>query len=370
MTYFVIAGEASGDLHASRLIEQIKESDTNARFEGMGGDKMQAAGCTLHQHYRNMAYMGIVAVLKHLPQVYTNLRIAKHSLSSSRPDVLILVDYPSFNLKVASYCRKHLPQTKIYYYIPPKIWAWKTWRVHKIARLCDEVWGIFPFEPEFYARFGYRCCYVGNPTYRALKEWCEQEDIRPFAEDERPNTIAILPGSRPSEISHCLPKMLTAARKVVAGQNETYKIVIAAAPGIDDTFYQPYIEGESLTRDTYSLVAHARAAIVNSGTATLETALLGCPQTAVYHIACSKYLMWLKPIIFKIPYFTLVNIIPGKQVIRELIAGEFTEQNISNELHRLISDREYRRQMIDEYQHIYALLSNTGEMTDLQKSIF
>lgn len=365
MTYFIIAGEASGDLHAAGLIEQLKAHTPDALFEGLGGDRMQATGCTLHLHYREMAFMGIVAVLRHLPQIRRNFRIAERALLACRPDALVLVDYPSFNLRIASYCRKHLPETKIYYYIPPKVWAWKTWRVHKIARLCDEVWGIFPFEPPFYARYGYRCTYVGNPTYREIRRWCTDHHIHPFDDDARTDTIAILPGSRPNEISRCLPKMLSATRKVVASTEKPYRIVVAAAPGVEDTFYAPYLRGETLTRDTYRLVASARTAVVNSGTATLEAALLGCPQTAVYHIACSKHLMWLKPLIFKIPYFTLVNIIPGKEVIRELIAADFTEQHICDELRRLLNDEAYRQQIIGDYRTIANLLSDS---TDLPNS--
>ena len=348
--YFLIAGEASGDLHAAALIEQIRKRDPEAQCSGLGGDKMVAAGCRLHQHIRHMAFMGFAAVLANLGNIRRNFRIAEQALLDERPDVLILIDYPSFNLRMATFCREHLPQTKIYYYIPPKVWAWKRRRIHAIARLCDEVLGIFPFEPAFYAKYGYRCRYVGNPT--------AEEMIRiNRSTQNNPNhpSIAILPGSRPSEISHCLTKMLEAARRY-----QDYEIVVCAAPGIEDAFYAPFLrEGERLTRDTYTAVQQAAAAVVNSGTATLETALLGCPQVAVYYLALSPLIAlirWAQPLVFSIPYFTLVNIIAGKEVIKECVANEFRTDKIADELGRLLRDEAYKKDMLASYEHIRSLL--------------
>lgn len=361
MRYFLIAGEASGDLHAAHLIEELRKRDSTASFIGLGGDKMREEGCEILVHYREMAYMGIVAVLLNLRKIRTNLHTAKTALLREKPDVLVLIDYPSFNLKIAAFCRKHLPDTKIVYYIPPKVWAWKTWRVHKIARLCDEVLGIFPFEPAFYARYGYRCRYVGNPTAEEIIQWKTQHADEPTRE----RIIAILPGSRKGEISKCLPTMLAAAKavadKLAALGGESYRIVVAGAPGIDDSFYAPYLRDTDicLTRDTYRLVSQAATAVVNSGTATLETALLGCPQVAVYHIACSKHLMWLKPLVFSIPYFTLVNLIAEKEVIKELVGGYFTQANIEQELTRLLTDTAYRLSMQTTYQVISRRLTTT-----------
>ena len=352
MKYFIIAGEASGDLHASNLMKALREKDARASFVGLGGDKMRTEGCHIHVDYRKMAYMGFVAVLQNLGTIKRNFQIAKQALKTEQPDILILIDYPSFNLKIAKYCKQHLPTTKVIYYIPPKICAWKEWRVHQIARYCDKILGIFPFEPAFYAKHGYTCCYVGNPTADTIRDWEDQYSSR---EEKRP-IIAIVPGSRASEISKCLPTMLAAAR-AEAGDN--YQIVVTAAPGIEDTFYTPYIQGETLTRDTYSLLKKARAAIVNSGTATLETALIGCPQAAVYHVTGSKYLEWLiKPILFKIKYFTLVNIIADKEIIQELVASRFTQENIQQELARLISDEKYRTRMLENYAEIKKTLGN------------
>ena len=347
-------------MHAARLIEELQGRDSAASFSGLGGDKMRDAGCKILVHYREMAYMGIVAVLQNLGKVRRNFRTAKAGLLREKPDVLVLIDYPSFNLKMAAFCRKHLPATKIYYYIPPKVWAWKTWRVHRIARLCDEVLGIFPFEPAFYERYGYHCRYVGNPTAEEIALWKTQHESIP-----RENLIAILPGSRKGEISKCLPTMLAAAKSVadrIAAQGgEPYRIEVAGAPGIDDSFYAPYLRGTNIrcTRDTYRLVSQAAAAVVNSGTATLETALLGCPQVAVYHIACSKHLMWLKPIIFSIPHFTLVNLIAEREVIKELVGGYFTQANIEQELTRLLTDTAYRSSMTEAYEDISRRLTTT-----------
>lgn len=361
MKYFILAGEASGDLHASNLIAALKELDPKAQFVGMGGDKMRDAGCQMLQDYRQMAYMGVIAVLGNLKKIKENFAIAQQGLLKEQPDVLVLIDYPSFNLKMAGFCRQQLPNTKIVYYIPPKIWAWKTFRVHKIARVCDLVLGIFPFEPAFYAKYGYNCTYVGNPTVESvklkvasLKQSSSSESLKWKGE----KIVALLPGSRKSEIKHCLPKMLKAVRIVKKNLGNQYRIVVTAAPGIDDAFYAPYLQGEELTRDTYALVSQSAAAVVNSGTATLETALLGCPQTAVYHIACSRWLGWLKPFIFKIPFFTLVNIIPQKEVIKELIAFNFTIENIVKELTRLLTDEAYKKNMLADYEHIQSVLGN------------
>ena len=354
MKYFIIAGEASGDLHASNLIKALRVKDPQAVFVGLGGDKMRAEGCDIRVDYRDMAYMGFVAVIANLHKVRRNLRIAQQSLLLEIPDTLILIDYPSFNLRIAKFCHKHLPNTRIVYYIPPKIWAWKEWRVHQIAQYSDQILGIFPFEPAFYAKHGYKCHYVGNPTADSIREFqLSTVDSQP---SDTP-CIAILPGSRPSEISHCLPVMLSAARKVVG---DRYQIIVGAAPGIDDAFYLPYLKNEVLTRNPYTILARAQAAVVNSGTATLETALIGCPQTAVYHVAGSKYLEWLlKPIMFKIRYFTLVNIIPNKEVIQELVGQRFTEENVVSELTRLLDDQPYRAQMLADYACIRTILGDT-----------
>lgn len=352
MKYFFLVGEPSGDMHAAAYIESLRAIDPQAQFVGTGGDLMQQAGLRLVLHYRDMAFMGVFAVLFHLPRIKKNFRIARQTLLDEKPDVLVLVDYPSFNLKMATFARKNLPEIKIIYYIPPKVWAWKTHRIHRIARLCDEVQGIFPFEPAFYAKFGYTCTYVGNPTAKEIAQWQQSHSsVIP----QRSSLIAVLPGSRRNEIRNCLPKMLAAVRN----ERPNMPVVIAAAPGIDDAFYQPYIaEDMTLTRDTWSLLSRAKVALVASGTATLEAALLGCPQVSVYRIITSRWLGWLRPFIFKIKYFTLVNIIAGKQVIYEAIGPKFSTTNIRRELHRLLTDEEYKKNMLAEYEHIRTLMQS------------
>jgi lipid-A-disaccharide synthase len=313
-----------------------------------------------------MAFMAFVAVIRHWREVRDNFRIAEESLLNDQPDALILIDYPSFNLRMAAFCRKHLPATKIYYYVPPKVWAWKRRRIHSIARLCDRVLGIFPFEPAFYARYGYTCDYVGNPTAEEiLQSYSPKGDptaTRSYSaavlqRSGLTSSLALLPGSRRSEISHCLGRMLEAARRFPG-----YAITVCAAPGIEDTFYTPYLrEGETLTRDTYGAVQKASAAIVNSGTATLETALLGCPQVAVYHLACSRLIgliRWAQPLLFSIKHFTLVNIIEGREVIKECIANDFTVDKVAAELDRLLHDEEYKKEMLASYGHLYSLLGD------------
>lgn len=349
-TFFLISGEASGDLHASRLIRALRSRESDARFVGFGGYRMQAEGCELIQHYREMSYMGFVDVALNAHKVCHNFALAKQSLLRIQPEHLILVDYPSFNLRIARFCRRHLPDTRITYYIPPKAWAWKQRRVHAIARLTHQVLGIFPFEEDFYSRYGYRCTYVGNPTVESVSSW--QQAHPNEAHVVRQPIIALLPGSRPSEIRHCLPVMLRAARRVANGR----RIVVTAAPGIEDSFYTPYLEDETLTRDTYALVSCASAAVVNSGTATLEAALLHCPQVAVYYVAGSSWLGWLRPIIFRTPWFTLPNIIARRTVIKELVGNQFREQTIAEELALLLHDEAYKRDMLVGYEHISCIL--------------
>lgn len=336
---------------------------------------MRAAGCHLYQDYRHMAFMGFIAVLRNLGRVRRNFHIAHRALLAERPDVLVLVDYPSFNLKIAAFCRRHLPDTRIIYYIPPKVWAWKKWRIHRIAQLCDAVLGIFPFEPSFYAQYGYTCTYVGNPTVDALATWQQQHSLAPSASPA--DTIAILPGSRPAEISHCIERMLLAGSRF-----PDYEMVVTMAPGINDDFYTPYIDAirrkgarVRTTRDTYAAVSVARAAIVNSGTATLETALLGCPQVAVYHVGLSALIgriRGLQKYIFRLPYFTLVNIIPNvpnEAVIRELLADDFTTDRVATELDRLLHDEPYRRTMLQRYAAIRQILGTAPAAETAAKKI-
>lgn len=341
---------------------RIRMQHPDVSFVGTGGDQMQQAGCRLVRHYRDMAYMGFAAVLANIGKVRRNFVVVKRALLDERPEMLILVDYPSFNLRIAEFCRKHLPDTRIIYYIPPKVWAWKPWRIHRIAALCDEVWGIFPFETQYYKERGYTCTYVGNPTQEEVHEWrMAHPDCRPVL--DKPSLV-LLPGSRRSEVSHCLPRMLEAARRVAEEQH--LRLVITAAPGIEDAFYAPYLKGdETLTRDTYRAVAEAQAAIVNSGTATLETALIGTPQVAVYHVGASWLLGPLRPrfqrYVFPLGFFTLVNIIAGMEVIQELLADDFTAERLYLETTKLLHDCAYADTMRQGYEQVRKMLEASCE---------
>lgn len=370
MKYFIISGEASGDQHAARLMHALKERDGEALFAGLGGDAMREEGAKLYQDYREMAFMGIFAVLANMGKVRRNFRIAQEALKQERPDALILVDYPSFNLRMAEYCKKKLPNTKIYYYIPPKVWAWKSWRIHKIARLSNEVLGIFPFEPTYYATRGYHCHYTGNPTAEAIAESQKQDAA------SRKKYIAVLPGSRKSEIQHCLKKMLDAAEQA-APQHD---IIVAAAPGQDVTLYTKLIGDRKKVRlasgDTYTILRHADAAIVNSGTATLEAALTGCPQVAVYHIAV-PFAIYLAPLLFhktysreaKRSFFTLPNIILRKEVIKEFIGSRFTIKNVADEVRRLLNDEQYKEEQQKNYHQIAKALGDGKASENAAKTI-
>ena len=380
MKYFFLIGEASGDLHASHLIEAIKQQDPAASFSGFGGDKMAAAGCTLYRHIRDLAFMGFVAVLKNISTIRQNFAIAKQALLDEQPDVLVLVDYPSFNLKMAKFARQHLPSLQIVYYIPPKVWAWKQWRRKTILQLCDQVLCIFPFEPAFYldpsqpplkgAEKRAQVVYVGNPTAEeCLSAQRSFSDSGPTA--QRSKIIALLPGSRRSEIKHCLPKMLAAARRF-----PDYEIRIAQAPSIPTAFYEQILSTLNSTLSTtlnstlstlnYDLLCKSEVAIVNSGTATLEAALLGCPEVAVYHIALPHLAGLIWKAVFTIRHFTLPNIIldlrdeqgKPKEVIRELIAYLFTVDNIEAEVKRLLTDNEYRQTMLQHFDELRTLLGD------------
>jgi len=370
MKYFLIAGEASGDMHAARLMAALRQCDAEATFAGLGGDKMQAEGCKLYRHYAKMAYMGYVAVLLHIKDIRTNIRITEQALLSEQPDELILIDYPGFNLHMAKFAKRHLPKTKITYYIPPKVWAWKRWRVHTIGKYCDCILGIFPFEPDFYAGYGYTCKYVGNPTAESVADYLQSSAIVEVA-DRKPY-VALLPGSRRHEINDCLPKMLSAAVQVREKCPNIQRIVVTQAPGIERDLYERLCAGYEqveLTENTYDAVRHAAAAVVNSGTATLETALIGCPQVAVYHLAFGHVLGLLRPLMFRIPHFTLVNIIAGREVIRELLVYEFTVEATRDELLRLLTDTGYAQQMRAGYEQVRQILGNARAAENAAKEI-
>ena len=353
MKYFLIAGEASGDLHASNLMRELKENDHEAEFCFLGGDLMSAQGCTLVKHYREMAFMGFVAVLKNLKTVLKNIDDCKIAIAQFIPDVVILIDYPSFNLRIA----KHIKQSSkipVYYYIAPKLWAWKEYRIKEIRKYIDKVFTIFPFETEFYQKHNYKVEYVGNPTVDSVNALCnrneKKEDFCQRHHLTNKPMLALLPGSRRQEILSCLPKMVEAAESF-----PKYQIVISGAPGIEKEFYQQIIKTTKhkvITGDTYQLLLHAKAAVVNSGTATLETALIGTPQVVVYHVIGGRLAILGKNIFIKTKYISLVNIMAQCEVVKELIAHLFTLRNIQTELRNILEKPEYVIKMKAEYSKI------------------
>lgn len=361
MKYYIIAGEASGDLHASRLMKALLQEDPAAEFRFFGGDLMSAVGGTRVKHYRELAYMGFVPVLMHLPAIFKGMSLCKADILQWKPDVVILVDYPGFNLGIAKYVHKHT-QIPVYYYISPKIWAWKEWRIKAIKRDVNEMFSILPFEVPFYERkHHYKIHYVGNPTaeevsyFKAQYHETTPDFLKRHNLPEKP-IIALLAGSRKQEIKDNLPAMIEAA-----GHFADYQMVLACAPSIDDSYYDKFLEGKNVSRvkdETYQLLAHATAALVTSGTATLETALLGVPQVVCYETPVPALIRFLFNHVIKVPYISLVNLIAGKEVVSELLADKFRVYNIANTLYSILPGKKTRQQMLEGYAEVANKLGN------------
>ena len=364
MKYYLIVGEASGDLHASNLMKALKEEDTEAEFRFCGGDLMSAVDGMRVKHYKEMAYMGFIPVLMHLRTILKNMYICKQDILLWQPDVLILVDYPGFNLDVAHYIKKH-SSIPIYYYISPKIWAWKEWRIKNIKRDIDEMFSILPFEIDFYKKHNYLIHYVGNPCVDAVDAFKihHTETFDSFAQEngltDRP-IIVLLAGSRKQEIKDNLPIMIEAA-SVYA---DNYQLVLAGAPSIDDSYYCQYIKtGISLKivhNQTYRLLQQSEAALVTSGTATLETCLFRIPQVVCYYTPIGKIVTFLKRHILSVRFISLVNLIADREVVKELVADKITVSNIRSELSAILNDKNYRQRMLDEYDRIIRILGEPG----------
>ena len=363
MKYYLIVGEASGDLHASHLMAALKEIDSNAQFRFFGGDKMAAVGGEMVKHYRELAYMGFIPVLMHLKTIFANMRLCKQDIVAWQPDVLILVDYPGFNLNIAKYIHSNT-KIPVYYYISPKIWAWKEYRIKNIKRDVDELFSILPFEVDFFeGKHHYPIHYVGNPTLDEVSAFQtkHQPDSHHFAMSngltDKP-IIALLAGSRKQEIKDNLPMMIEAAQSF-----GDYQMVLAGAPGIDPDYYQQYLKGKEvklLFNKTYSLLQHADAALVTSGTATLETALFRVPQVVCYYMSFGKIISFLKKMVLSVKYISLVNLIAGKEVVQELVADRMTVDNTRDELSKILNDKTYRQQMLDGYQEVAEILGTLG----------
>lgn len=362
MKYFIIAGEASGDMHGAGLMRELKLLDPEADFRFLGGDAMAAEGGVMIRHYREMAFMGFVQVVRNTFKILNNFRLAHTSLLDYRPDVVVLIDYPGFNMKISTFVVKQL-QVPVYYYIVPKVWAWKTYRVKQLKREMRALLTIFPFETEFFARYGAKVQYVGNPSVDAIHRFLQSDRITEtdFREEFRVADspyIALLPGSRRQEIRSCLPDMVRAVESMPG-----YKVLIAGAPGIEPGYYEAFTEGAKIPvvmGQTHRLVRYAAAAVVNSGTATLETALLNTPQVVVYHVKGGKFTYWMKNTFLKTPYISLVNILMQREVVRELVAHLMTADNIKQELLKIVSDGREKAAMLKAYGELQKQLGSPG----------
>ena len=363
MKYFLVAGEASGDLHGSNLMAALKKQDPEADFCFFGGDLMQAQGGRLVKHYREMAFMGFVPVLLNLRTILRNMKICNQEIVSYNPDVLILIDYPGFNLDVAKYIKTHT-SIPVYYYISPKVWAWKEYRVKSFKKYVDEMLSILPFEVDFYKKHNYRIDYVGNPTVDAVDNYrrMHADDTREqFVADNHLDSkpiIALLAGSRKQEIKDNLPAMLESIKDF-----DGYQPIVAGAPGIDPEYYGQYM-GDSkcsiVFDQTYRLLTYAHTALVTSGTATLETALFRVPQVVCYRTPVAKLVYWVFRNILHTKYISLVNLIADRVVVQELFAKFFSVEAIKNETGKLINDSEYRNKMLADYDEVINILGKPG----------
>ena len=367
MKYYLIVGEASGDLHASHLMQSLKREDKAAEFRFFGGDMMYAVGGTRVRHYKELAYMGFIPVLLHLPTIFRNLAFCKKDIAQWQPDVVILVDYPGFNLKIARYVHDTLG-IPVYYYISPKIWAWKEWRIKDIKRYVDQMFSILPFEVPFYEeKHHFPIHYVGNPTADEVRQFRENyhETFPQFIQRQHLGDkpiIALLAGSRKQEIKDNLPGMIEAAKTFT-----DYQLVLAGAPSIDDDYYAKYLAGSGVRlvhNDTYALLTHATAALVTSGTATLETALFNVPQVVCYETPLPKLYRFGFNHIIKVDYISLVNLIADREVVTELLADRFTVKNISEELHKILPQEANRQRMLEEYQDVRQRLGDNVAPTN------
>ena len=412
MLYYIIAGEASGDLHASNLMKSLLHLDPQAEFRYYGGDLMQAVGGTLVKHYRHMAYMGFIPVLLHLRTILRGMALCKRDILASHPDAVILVDYPGFNLEIAKFVHRHT-STPVFYYISPKIWAWKEYRIRSIRRNVDALFSILPFEVEWYEErmkkfkgsrvqgfkssngsSGLRVHYVGNPCVDAVEQFRHgpfgHETFEVFCDAHQlPHKpiIALLAGSRRQEIKDNLRIMLRASSGF-----DDYQIVIAGAPGIEEDFYREILSskvqgfkssnGSSGSSDscqfsiinyqsdsTYRLLSQSTAALVTSGTATLETALFRVPQVVCYYISCGKFVNILRRMFLKVPYISLVNLIAGREVVTELVADQMNADSLSQQLYDILPGSARRDRMLSDYDQLLTLLGPSGASTRTAEQI-
>ena len=356
MKYYLIAGEASGDLHGSNLIKAILQKDTDAHIRCWGGDLMQEAGGTVVKHYKDLAFMGFAEVLKNLGTILSNLKFCKQDITAFKPDVLVLIDYPGFNLRIAQWAKE--AGYKVVYYISPQVWAWKENRVKLIKKVVDKMLVILPFEAPFFDKWNYKVEYVGHPLVQVVNDFLAH--YHPAHAYSKP-VIALLPGSRKQEVSKKLPIMLQAATAF-----PQYQFVVAKASALDDAFYEPFLKAypqvASVKNETYHLLAQATAALVTSGTATLETALFGVPQVVCYKGSAVSYHIAKR--LIKIKYISLVNLIMDKPVVKELIQDELTPENVIQELNLILHHPQKQQQLKEDYAALKNLLQQEGNASE------
>lgn len=357
MKYYLISGEASGDLHGSNLVKQLLVKDTAAVIRCWGGDLMEEAGATLVKHYRELAFMGFVEVVKNLPTILQNIRFCKEDILAFKPDVLVLIDYPGFNLRIAEWAKEQ--GFTVVYYISPQVWAWKENRVKKMKTCIDLMLCILPFEKDYYKnRWNWDVAYVGHPLVEVVEK--KTMEAAQLANEDK-NTIALLPGSRKQEISKKLPIMLEVAKSF-----PEYAFVVAKAPGLEDAFYTPFLSAYqnvfSVRNETYDLLLRSKAALVTSGTATLETALFGVPEVVCYKGSNISYQIAKR--LIRIKYISLVNLIMDKEVVKELIQHELTTENLVRELTLLLTDERKKEKLQEDYTELKELLRAGGHASE------
>jgi len=355
MNYYIIAGEASGDMHGANLMNELKHLDTTAVFRCWGGDRMKNAGGEIVKHYRELAFMGFTEVIMNLRTILRNISLCREDILSWKPDVLILIDYPGFNLRIAEFAKKN--NIRVVYYISPQVWAWKQSRVEKIKRFVDRMFVILPFEKEFYKKFNYEVEYVGHPLLDEISseeknadaDWKKKNDL-----DDKP-VIALLPGSRVQEIKQMLPIMLSVINRFPA-----YHFTVSVAPSVDAESIKRMCEGFSVTfviNDSYSLLRNSYAALVTSGTATLETALFKVPEVVCYKGGSISYMIARQ--LVNVKYISLVNLIMDKEVVKELIQSGLTTESLSAELEKILRE-EKRKEIMSSYEELRTKLGGSG----------
>lgn len=365
MKYYIIAGEASGDMHAANLVKELNKLDAKANMRGWGGDKMKAQGVNVVKHYRELAFMGFIEVIANLRTILNNLSVCKKDILEFKPDVVVLVDYPGFNLRIAEFLKEN--NIKVFYYISPQIWAWKQSRVHKIKRTVDKMYVILPFEKDFYKKFDYDVEFTGHPLLDEIEERKKNNsESTELGIAGNKKIIALLPGSRLQEIKDMLPVMLEASKNFPA-----YTFAVAAAPNISSAFYLELTSGydaEIVTGQTYNLLQQSYAALVTSGTATLETGLFGVPEIVCYKGNRLSYLIARQ--LIKVKYISLVNLILDKMLVTELIQDDFNQNRLLAEMKLLLEDSSYRENIKKGYNDLKHMLGDSGASAKAAASMY